>query len=124
MERTWQLHNKQTSIVDHERETAICTAWPDNYNETTVHIDDKAKADRAAPERYRSPVYNPVWVARTDRWTGTVVIVASDSPTEFKRKQHAQAQKQQRDRLNAALDRIARAMDGRGAPAGTGGTKV
>ncbi|BCS23036.1 uncharacterized protein APUU_31261A [Aspergillus puulaauensis] len=55
---------------------------------------------------------------------GTVVVVASDSPTEFKRKQHAQAQKQQRDRLKTALDRIARIMEGRGVQAGTGGSKA
>lgn len=55
---------------------------------------------------------------------GTVLVVASDSPTEFKRKQHAQAQKQQRDRLKTALDQIAGIMEGRGVQTGTGGSKV
>ncbi|OJJ00761.1 hypothetical protein ASPVEDRAFT_40292 [Aspergillus versicolor CBS 583.65] len=54
---------------------------------------------------------------------GTVVVVASASPTEFKRKQHAQAQKQQRDRLKAALDRMAHVLEGR-VHAGTSGTKA
>ncbi|KAL4954472.1 hypothetical protein BDW69DRAFT_183518 [Aspergillus filifer] len=68
---------------------------------------------------------------------GPVVLVAPGSPMEFKRKQHAQAQKQQRDRLKAALDRIAAMLPGAGVGAGaspddgantnnagTGGTKV
>jgi hypothetical protein len=55
---------------------------------------------------------------------GSVVIVAPASPTEFKRKQHAQAQKYQRDRMKAALDRMAQIMEVGGMNAGTGGTKV
>ncbi|KAL4782600.1 hypothetical protein BJX76DRAFT_358756 [Aspergillus varians] len=52
---------------------------------------------------------------------GSLVVVTAGSPTEFKRKQHAQAQKQQRDRLKAALDRIAQIMEDGGPNAGTGG---
>ncbi|KAL2865909.1 uncharacterized protein BJX67DRAFT_382295 [Aspergillus lucknowensis] len=58
---------------------------------------------------------------------GPLDLVAPASPTEFKRKQHAQAQKQQRDRLKAALDRIAQILErggGGGVHAGTGGTKA
>jgi hypothetical protein len=59
---------------------------------------------------------------------GSAVFVAAGDPTEFKRKQHAQAQKNQRDRMKAALDRIAQIMEGGGVNAGTttttGATKV
>ncbi|KAL4942390.1 hypothetical protein BDV06DRAFT_222244 [Aspergillus oleicola] len=59
---------------------------------------------------------------------GSVVLVAPGSPMQFKRKQHAQAQKQQRDRMRAALDRIAATLEGAGdrvnVNAGTGGTKA
>jgi hypothetical protein len=59
---------------------------------------------------------------------GSVVLVAPGDPTEFKRKQHAQAQKNQRDRMKAALDRIAQIMEGGGVNTGTtastGATKV
>ncbi|KAL3454176.1 hypothetical protein BJX65DRAFT_262886 [Aspergillus insuetus] len=53
---------------------------------------------------------------------GSVVLVAPGDPTEFKRKQHAQAQKNQRDRMKAALDRIAQIMEGGGVNAGTSTT--
>ncbi|KAL5045561.1 hypothetical protein BDW71DRAFT_208101 [Aspergillus fruticulosus] len=41
---------------------------------------------------------------------GPLVLVAPVSPIEFKRKQHAQAQKQQRDRMKSALDRMAQML--------------
>ncbi|KAL3433235.1 hypothetical protein BDV09DRAFT_196965 [Aspergillus tetrazonus] len=47
---------------------------------------------------------------------GPLVLVAPASPIDFKRKQHAQAQKQQRDRMKSALDRMARML-----ATGTGG---
>ncbi|CBF83967.1 predicted protein [Aspergillus nidulans FGSC A4] len=47
---------------------------------------------------------------------GPLVLVAPASSIEFKRKQHAQAQKLQRDRMKSALDRMARML-----ATGTGG---
>ncbi|KAL4973520.1 hypothetical protein BDW66DRAFT_153706 [Aspergillus desertorum] len=41
---------------------------------------------------------------------GPLVLVAPASPIEFKRRQHAQAQKQQRDRMKSALDRMAQML--------------
>jgi hypothetical protein len=59
---------------------------------------------------------------------GPLVLVAPASSIEFKRKQHAQAQKLQRDRMKSALDRMARmlATGTGGVHAGTAscGTKV
>ncbi|KAL4930280.1 uncharacterized protein BDV17DRAFT_289888 [Aspergillus undulatus] len=57
------------------------------------------------------------------------VLVAPESPMDSKRKQHAQAQKQNRDRMKAALDRIAAMLEGAGpgngnGSVGTGGTKA
>lgn len=53
-----------------------------------------------------------------------MVIVTQGNPIELRRKHHAQAQKQQRDRMKAALDRIAQIMEGAGVREGTNGTKV
>ncbi|KAL4805407.1 hypothetical protein BDV18DRAFT_161061 [Aspergillus unguis] len=54
---------------------------------------------------------------------GTLVRPAS--PTDSKRKAHAQAQKQNRDRMKAALDRIAQMLEaGGGVHAFGGGTKA
>ncbi|KAI9372833.1 hypothetical protein BJX61DRAFT_542343 [Aspergillus egyptiacus] len=55
---------------------------------------------------------------------GPLVIVSPASPTEFKRKQHAQAQKHLRDRMNVLLDRIGQILEAGGVKQGTGGTKV
>ncbi|KAL4767008.1 hypothetical protein BDW60DRAFT_220888 [Aspergillus nidulans var. acristatus] len=59
---------------------------------------------------------------------GPLVLVAPASPMDFKRKQHAQAQKQQRDRMKSALERMAQmlATGTGGVHAGTAncGTKV
>ncbi|KAL4747027.1 hypothetical protein BDW72DRAFT_206844 [Aspergillus terricola var. indicus] len=50
---------------------------------------------------------------------GPLVLVAPASPIDFKRKQHAQAQKQQRDRMKSALDRMAQML-----ATGTGGVNA
>ncbi|KAL4922053.1 hypothetical protein BDW62DRAFT_197291 [Aspergillus aurantiobrunneus] len=52
------------------------------------------------------------------------LVIPPATPTDLKRKQHAQAQKQQRDRLKCALDRIAHMLEGGGVQAGTGATKA
>ncbi|KAL4873950.1 hypothetical protein BDV12DRAFT_191817 [Aspergillus spectabilis] len=56
--------------------------------------------------------------------TGSLVIVKPANPLDFRRQQHAQAQKQQRDRMKAALDRIAQIMEVGGVNEGTSGTKA
>ncbi|KAL5336545.1 hypothetical protein BJX70DRAFT_400491 [Aspergillus crustosus] len=54
----------------------------------------------------------------------SLVIVKPANPLEIRRQQHAQAQKQQRDRMKAALDRIAQIMEVGGVNEGTSGTKA
>ncbi|KAL2848787.1 hypothetical protein BJX68DRAFT_255806 [Aspergillus pseudodeflectus] len=56
---------------------------------------------------------------------GAVVSVARENSTESRRRQHADAQKCQRDRMKAALDQIARIMEMGGVDEkGLSGTKA
>ncbi|KAL3461741.1 hypothetical protein BJX64DRAFT_289150 [Aspergillus heterothallicus] len=88
-------------------------------------LSDRSAPLGRAPSGKRGSVSSTKGKLIDIRPKGSVVLVATVDPTEFKRKQHAQAQKNQRDRMKAALDRIAQIMEGGGVDAGTtGGTKV
>ncbi|KAL2801810.1 hypothetical protein BJX63DRAFT_438478 [Aspergillus granulosus] len=87
--------------------------------------DDRTSPLGRAPPGKRGSVSSTKGKLIDIRPKGAVVLVATVDPTEFKRKQHAQAQKNQRDRMKAALDRIAQIMEGGGVHTGTtSGTKV
>ncbi|KAJ0414738.1 hypothetical protein BJY00DRAFT_19276 [Aspergillus carlsbadensis] len=96
---------------------------------STSLTDRTAPLGRAPSGKKRNSVSSAKGKLIDIRPKGSVILVATGDPTEFKRKQHAQAQKNQRDRMKAALDRIAQIMEGGGVNAGTtaattGATKV
>ncbi|KAL3480949.1 hypothetical protein BJX99DRAFT_253935 [Aspergillus californicus] len=92
----------------------------------STELNDSFSLGRSATDRRSSSISSAKqrFIDIRPKQAGSVVLVAPASPTEFKRKQHAQAQKQQRDRMKAALDRMVQVMEGGGVNAGTGGTKA